>query len=386
MTAVVVVAHGSREPAANAEQEALVGAWAATRPELDISLGYLELAKPTLEDALTAAAGRSSRVVVLPLFFFLAGHAKTDLPLALTHARARHPAVHFAAARPLGVHPLLVELVWARASTVEPDAQTALVIVGRGASDPDANGDFVKLVRLCGEGRSLLCCHPTFIGLTRPLVGDTLVEVARRRPRRVVVVPLFFAAGRLMERLRASCATFATHHPWITTEVVPPLGAAPELFRLLDERLTEVDDGPRPLACDGCQYRVALAGRAHEVGGLSALLFSVRHRFTHAQATPHRHAHRPLHKHVLVCGNADCADRGAIALYEALRRLVKGTGRAIRVTRTSCLGRCGEGPTVAVYPDGVWYRGLCAADAPELVREHLLGDRLLSRAVDNIMQ
>ena len=50
------------------------------------------------------------------------------------------------------------------------------------------------------------------------------------------------------------------------------------------------------------------------------------------------------------------------------------------------MGRCGEGPTLVVYPDGVWYRGVHADDAEELVREHLLGDRLVARLVDNIMQ
>jgi (2Fe-2S) ferredoxin len=50
------------------------------------------------------------------------------------------------------------------------------------------------------------------------------------------------------------------------------------------------------------------------------------------------------------------------------------------------MGRCGEGATVAVYPDGIWYRAVRESDADELVREHLLGDRLVSRLVDNIMQ
>jgi (2Fe-2S) ferredoxin len=50
------------------------------------------------------------------------------------------------------------------------------------------------------------------------------------------------------------------------------------------------------------------------------------------------------------------------------------------------MGRCGEGPTVAVYPDGIWYRDVRESDAAELVREHLLSDRLVGRLVDTIMQ
>ena len=62
-----------------------------------------------------------------------------------------------------------------------------------------------------------------------------------------------------------------------------------------------------------------------------------------------------------------------------------GVQRDVRVTKTSCMGRCGEGPTVVVYPDGVWYRGVRADDAGEIVREHILGDRLVARIVDNVM-
>ena len=67
---------------------------------------------------------------------------------------------------------------------------------------------------------------------------------------------------------------------------------------------------------------------------------------------------------------------------------IKEVGREadIKVTKTSCMGRCGEGPTVAVYPDGVWYRTVQADDASELVQEHLLNDRLVARLVDNILQ
>jgi sirohydrochlorin cobaltochelatase len=117
-------------------------------------------------------------------------------------------------------------------------------------------------------------------------------------------------------------------------------------------------------------------------------LWSLRHGFTHAQAMPHVHAHKPVAKHVLVCTNADCADRGSLALVEALRRRIKEAGRkdAIRVTRTACMGRCGEGPTVVVYPDGIWYRGVGPGDAEELFAEHLVGDRLVARLIDNIMQ
>jgi (2Fe-2S) ferredoxin len=118
------------------------------------------------------------------------------------------------------------------------------------------------------------------------------------------------------------------------------------------------------------------------------MLWSARHTLTHSQASAHLHAHRPVKKHVLVCTNADCAERGAVSLVESLRRAVKRADiqRDVRVTRTSCMGRCGEGPTVVVYPDGVWYRGVRGEDAADIVQSHILGDRLVARLIDNIMQ
>ena len=72
------------------------------------------------------------------------------------------------------MHPRLVELVFERApaALVEATAaaRTAVVVVGRGSSDPDANGDFCKLARLFGEGRGFAGVLPAFIGITSPLL------------------------------------------------------------------------------------------------------------------------------------------------------------------------------------------------------------------------
>ncbi|MBI5673318.1 MAG: NAD(P)H-dependent oxidoreductase subunit E [Nitrospirae bacterium] len=391
-TGLLMVGHGSRDPGANAEFEGLVAAYRAARLDIDVAHGYVELARPSLVTALRSLAQRVDCVVVLPLFLFAAGHVKNDIPLALSQVRQEFPNVRFTVTNALGVHPNLVELAFERARAALKGAReaskTAVVVVGRGSSDPDANGDFCKVVRLIAEGREIGWVVPCFIGVAKPLFEETVEWVARARPERIVVVPYFLFGGRLISTIREQAVSFQARYPWIKTELAPHLGADDRLLKLLDERLTEATDGERPLPCDTCQYRVPVSGVTQNVGGLNALLWSLRHGFTHAQAMPHAHAHRPLAKHVLVCGNADCADAGSIALITTLRRLLKQTGREkdIRVTKTSCMGRCGEGPTVAVYPDGIWYRGVKETDATELVEEHLLGDRLVSRLVDNIMQ
>ena len=390
---ILVIGHGSRDAAANREFEAFVAEFARRRGDEIIEHAYVELAQPSVAEGLDAIAARSSRVVALPLFLFAAGHVKNDLPLALEAARRRWPAVRFEAASALGVHPSMAQVAFARgAEALSEDpaqrARTVAIVVGRGSSDPDANGDLFKLARLMGEGRGLAGVEATFMGITRPSVEETLAQVAPARPERVVIVPYLLFAGRLVEKLDSQVAAFRERYPWIRITRAPHLGADPRVFALLDERIAQALDGSAPLPCDTCMYRTALPGFEAQVGGLKALLYSVRHTATHTQAMPHLHAHRPLKKHVLVCANADCADRGSLPLIDALRRAIKRAGRQreIRVTRTSCMGRCGEGPAVVVYPDGVWYRGVQGDDAQALVDDHLLGDRLVARLVDTLMQ
>ncbi len=389
---VVIVGHGSRDAIANGQFEDLVARFRALNPSLDVSCGYIEIASPSLEEALAASAARNTHVVAAPLFLFGAGHLKNDIPLALAAARAKHPGVTFAAARELGVHVSLVELAYERAKPLLADAstsaKTAAILVGRGSSDPDANGEFTKLVRLFGEGRSFSWVTASFIGITRPSFEEAAELVGRSRPERIVVVPYFLFPGRLYEKLQAQVAAYAERNSWIHIELAPCLGPDERVLAVMGERVHEALEGKAPLPCDTCQYRTPVAGVAENVGGLKAMLWSMRHSFTHTQAVPHVHAHKPLAKHVLVCGNADCADRGGIALIGSMRRVIRKAKREqdIRVTRTGCMGRCGEGPTVAVYPDGIWYRGVQVADADELVEEHLLHDRIVSRLVDSIMQ
>ena len=94
-------------------------------------------------------------------------------------------------------------------------------------------------------------------------------------------------------------------------------------------------------------------------------------------------------KHVFVCTQgrppghprSSCADRGCAAVYEEFlwhlqqRNLF---GR-VQVTATGCMGPCGEGPSVLVYPEGVMYSGVKKEDVAPIFDEHLVGDRPLER-------
>jgi (2Fe-2S) ferredoxin len=94
-------------------------------------------------------------------------------------------------------------------------------------------------------------------------------------------------------------------------------------------------------------------------------------------------------RHVLVCLNArppgnpkgSCSEKGAEAVFDRLKALVKerGLGGRVIVNRTSCLKHCSRGITMAVYPEGQWYAGVTEADLPEILAEHLENGRPVRR-------
>jgi (2Fe-2S) ferredoxin len=79
-------------------------------------------------------------------------------------------------------------------------------------------------------------------------------------------------------------------------------------------------------------------------------------------------------KHVFLCtGPNCCTPEEGLAAWETLKRALKERGPAdCYRTKVGCLRICCHGPTMVVYPEGTWYRGMTAERVPRFVQEHLL--------------
>ena len=268
--ALLIVGHGSRSTAGVAEYWRLAEVVRAQAPELAVGCGFIELARPDLDTAIDSliAAGATS-VVASPLILLGAGHLKNDGPAALHRGRHRHPTVAFSYARDLGIHPHLLAVAEDRIrSAVAGDdpAGTAVVLVGRGSSDPDANADLYKVARLLWDSRGLGMVEPAFVSLARPDVGAALDRCLRLGATRIVVVPYFLFTGVLVERIRDQATAWAEVHPAVDVRHGPHLGADPRVAELVLERYHEARDGEARMNCDLCVYRTALPGYEHRVG------------------------------------------------------------------------------------------------------------------------
>ena len=94
--AILLFAHGSRDPGWTEPFERLAARVRAERPDARVALAYLEITPPTLEDAAAAlVAGGAREVAVVPVFLAPGGHVRRDLPLIVERLRSRHPAARF---------------------------------------------------------------------------------------------------------------------------------------------------------------------------------------------------------------------------------------------------------------------------------------------------
>jgi sirohydrochlorin ferrochelatase/(2Fe-2S) ferredoxin len=393
--AVLLVGHGSRREKSN-EQVRELAADLEGRLGVPVDAGFLELAEPDIADAIGGLAASVSRVTLVQLSLFAASHVKNDVPLAVQQARDAHDDLTVHNGAHLGVHPALVDLLDDRARAVETelgvdrdDDDVAVVLCARGSSDPDANSDAHKLARLLYEGREFARVDTAFVGVTEPLLEDALHGVAKSRPDAVVVLPYMLGDGVLTGRIRDGADEFHAEYPYVDAAAGDPLGTDPRILDVLGDRWQEARTDSVDMSCDTCKYKVELDGYEADVGGARAMLRALTHQETHADrddVDDDPHVHDAPEKHVAVCTNQTCAADGAPAVLEGLRQAARDSEECdARITRSSCLGRCGDGPMVAVYPDGVWYGDVDGDDADRIVSSHLDRDRIVSDLVDQTL-
>lgn len=268
--ALLLVGHGSRSAPGVAAYWRFADVVQAEAPELRLGCGFIELAEPDLDTAIgrLVEAG-ATRVVAVPLVLLGAGHMKNDGPATLARARRRHPGVAFAYARALGIHPSTLAVAAERIATTTsgwPAPGTAVVVVSRGSSDPDANADLFKVGRLLWDGRGCEWVEPAFVSLASPSVPEALEQGRRLGAARIAVVPYFLFTGVLVDRIGAQAQAWADAHPDVEVRTGPELGPDARLAGLVLERYHEAVAGDVRMNCDYCAYRTALPGYQDRVG------------------------------------------------------------------------------------------------------------------------
>ncbi len=242
MEAVLFIGHGSRVSEANEELLRFTRQLAVKFDTLITETCFLEWAFPNVLQGMELCIKQGAkRILLLPIMLFAAGHAKIDIPMVLAQARQKYPNVEFIYETPLGVDkgilPILSELLQA----VQPHRKedTAVLLVGRGSSDPDANSDLYKIARLFWEHTDARWVEVAYYGVTTPLVEEGIERCICLGAKEVIVLPYLLFTGVLISRLKQKLFQINRQYSSIAIRMGGYLGVSDQLVSLFSRRLNQ---------------------------------------------------------------------------------------------------------------------------------------------------
>lgn len=225
--ALLLIAHGSRDPRHAATVAALAEEVRALRPGLEFATAYLDHCAPRIPQV----AGRlGAHAVAVPLLLNRAFHAKHDIPAALRAAGTELPVADV-----LGPSPLLLTVLDRRLAEAGLDvsspavrARTGLVLAAAGSSDPAADTATRAVAAEWRRTRGWAAVEVAYASAAGPRVPEAVAALRAAGATRVAVAPYLLAPGRLPDRIAEAAAD--------ADLLADVLGPAPEVAALLLER------------------------------------------------------------------------------------------------------------------------------------------------------
>ncbi|MEE8517183.1 MAG: sirohydrochlorin chelatase [Alphaproteobacteria bacterium] len=275
---IMLCGHGSRDVEAVAEFQRLARGLGDSLGDVALASGHLEFARPHIRDGLEALrTGGAKRILAAPSMLFAAGHVKNDIPWELNAFAADHPEISVHYARELAIDAKMLRAAAARIAEAEdaakqsiPRADSLLLVVGRGSSDPDANSNIAKITRMLWEGMGFGWAETAFSGVVQPGVDHALDRTQRLGFQRIIVFPYFLFTGVLVKRIYRLAAEAARRHP--KTEILSAgyLSDHPLVIETLAQRIGEIDAGDNNMNCQLCKYRERVIGYGGDLGKAQA--------------------------------------------------------------------------------------------------------------------
>jgi sirohydrochlorin cobaltochelatase len=270
---VMICGHGSRDEAACDEFRRVVDRVAEQLPEWPVAMGYLEFARPIIRDGLDSLRVRGvDHVLAVPGMLFAAGHVKNDVPSVL-NAYALEHGLRLDMGRDLGIDGKLlaaardrIEAALQRAQSDIGLDETCLVVIGRGTSDSDANGNVAKVARMLWEGMGFAHAEIGYSGVAHPRTEVALERATRLGFRRIVVFPYFLFTGVLVRRIYDAADAVAARHPEIKFLQARYLDDHPLVIETIVDRIRGIGTGDVNMNCSLCKYRTQVLGFERDLG------------------------------------------------------------------------------------------------------------------------
>lgn len=313
---ILFVGHGSRDVDAVEEFYQLADHFAKRFPDRHIETGFLEFVKPIIATGIEKLMAKGvTHIHAIPGMLMAGGHAKNDIPSELNALQEQYK-IKIEYGAELGVNAKMVQAAQARIEEAEEQMKalisgeysredTMLVVVGRGASDADANSNICKITRILEEGMGFGWATTCFSGVTTPLVPDCLNRAHGLGFKQVIVFPYFLFTGRLIKKIYSWVDDYQTAHPDVTVVKAPYLNDHPKVIETFVEKMGEIEEGNPNMNCQLCQYRVQIVGAEHKVGAVQeshhhhvqGIGTDADHSHGHSHGHSHSHDHSHGHSH-----------------------------------------------------------------------------------------
>jgi sirohydrochlorin cobaltochelatase len=308
---VMVCGHGSRDVKAVEEFRRLVRGLADRLP-YPVESGFLEFARPVLREGLDRLRARGvDQVLAVPGMLFAAGHVKNDVPSVLNGYAAEH-GLRIGFGRDLGIDPKLlctardrIEAALAEAGGDLPREETLLAVIGRGTSDPDANGNVAKVARMLWEGMGFGWAEVGFSGVAEPRVDGVLERAVRLGFPRIVVFPWFLFSGVLVRRIYGQTDQVAAGHDQIEFVKAGYLNDHQLVLETFVDRIEGILEGDVNMNCLMCKYRSQVIGYESAIGAPQ----EGHHHHVEGIGTEADHHHHTHHHHHRAAPDHDHGDR-----------------------------------------------------------------------------
>lgn len=227
---------------------------------------FLELTEPTIAQGVDFCIKQGYEdISALPILLFAARHNKFDVTNELDRTKLKYPQLKFHYGRHFGINPSILNLWQERLALLDTPQynphnisreETVLLFVGRGSSDPDANGDVFKFARILWEGSGYKTLETCFIGITHPRLEEGFKRALLYQPKRIIVLPYFLFMGALMKKIFSISQEHQQLYPTIQIDCLPEMGIQPQLLQLIREREIETQLGEVKMNCEMCKFRL----------------------------------------------------------------------------------------------------------------------------------
>lgn len=269
---ILLCGHGSRTSSGTNAFKEMVAILKNRYADYEVDYGFLEFNHPLYEAAVARMYEKGIRqIYALPVILFAGSHAKNDIPYELNTIQSQYPDLTIKMGKHIGVSSFLLDLsqkiILEKEQTLPQmdRREIAIVVVGRGTTDPDANSDIHKLCSMIWEGMGFGFATVGYSGTAYPSVKESLEFVEKLNFKRTYVIPFFFFTGILLDRIYTSIEAFneTTTNNYVPTRA---FGHDELILQAFDERLQEAIDGTANMNCQVCKYRKQIIGFEHEQG------------------------------------------------------------------------------------------------------------------------